>query len=91
MMTQPFIFAGQELQINYSTSAAGSIRVEIQEAAGKPVTGFTLDECVKIVGDHIERVVAWNNSSDVRKLAGKPIHLRFVMKDADLFSLRFRD
>jgi hypothetical protein len=36
------------------------------------------------------RVVAWKAGSDVGKLAQQPIRLRFVMKDADLYSLRFR-
>ena len=42
-------------------------------------------------GDAIEEVVKWNSGSDVSALAGKPIRLRFVMTDADLYSIRFRD
>lgn len=90
MVTMPLVFAGNELEINYSTSAVGSIRVEIQDAGGKPVPGFTLDECIEIVGDQIERVVAWKAGHDTGGLAGQPVRLRFVMKDADLYSLRFR-
>ena len=36
-------------------------------------------------------IVAWEGRQDVSRLAGKPVRLRFVMKDADLFSFRFRD
>jgi hypothetical protein len=90
MLTKPLVFAGNELELNYSTSAAGSIRIEIQDAAGKPISGFTLGECPEIIGDQIERVVTWKAGADVRKLAKQPIRLRFVMKDADLYSLRFR-
>ena len=90
MLTKPFAFAGRELHINYSTSAAGDIRVEIQEPNGNAIPPFTLTECVPIIGDQIDRVVAWNDGSDVRRLAGQPIRLRFVMKDADLFSLCFK-
>ena len=89
MLTKPFMFAGSQLEINYSTSAAGSVRVEIQQTDGTPVPGFTIDECVEIIGDEISRVVAWKAGSNVSRLAGTPIRLRFVMKDADLFSLRF--
>ncbi|MCD6169669.1 MAG: hypothetical protein J7J76_03835 [Candidatus Latescibacteria bacterium] len=89
-VTKPLIFKGKELVINYSTSAAGSVRVEIQDVHGKPVTGYTLLECSEIFGDEIERVVAWQLGSDVSPLAGRPIRLRFVMKDADLYSIRFR-
>ena len=41
-------------------------------------------------GDEIERVVHWQSGSDVRKLAGLPVRLRFIIRDADLYSLRFR-
>ena len=42
------------------------------------------------IGNEIDRTVAWKNSEDVSKLAGKPIRLRFVMKDADLYALHFK-
>ena len=90
MLTKPLLFAGNKMEINYSTSAAGGLRIEIQDAAGQPIPGFTLDDCPEIIGDQIERVVAWKTGNDVGKLAGQPIRLRFVMKDADLYSLRFR-
>ena len=89
-MTRPFVFAGKSLHINFSTSAAGSIRVEIQDAAGRPITGFALENCPEIIGDQIEHVVAWKQGSDVGRLAGQPVRLRFVMKEADLYAIRFR-
>jgi hypothetical protein len=88
--TKPLTFEGKELVINYSTSAVGSVRVEIQNADGTPIEGFRLEQCPEIYGDEIERVVAWNGGSDVSGLAGQPVRLRFVMKDADLYSIRFR-
>jgi hypothetical protein len=90
LVTRPLVFAGKELVINYSTSAAGSIRVELQDASGNPLPGYSLDDAVEIVGDEIERVVSFKGGPDVGSLAGRPVRLRFVMKDADLFSLRFR-
>jgi hypothetical protein len=89
MTTKLVTFAGRELEINYATSAAGGLRVEIQEGDGQPVPGFALADCPEIVGDEIERVVSWKGG-DLGRLAGKPVRLRFVMKDADLYSLRFR-
>ncbi len=90
MTTAPLIFAGRELVLNAATSAAGSIRVEIQDAAGAPLPGRALADAVELVGDAIELVVRWKGGSDVATLAGTPVRLRFVMKDADLFALRFR-
>lgn len=90
MVTKPLTFAGKELDINFATSAGGGIRVEVQGADGKPIPGFALADCPEIVGDRIEHVVAWTGGSDVSRLTGQPIRLRFVMKDADLYAVRFR-
>jgi hypothetical protein len=88
--TKPLSFKGRELVMNFSTSAVGSVRVEIQDAAGKPLPGFTADDCPEIYGDAIEEVVKWKAGSDVGKLAGQPVRVRFVMKDADLYAIQFR-
>lgn len=90
VLTKPLRFAGRELEINCSTSAAGSVRVEIQDTEGKPAAGFAADDCLEIVGDEIARTVRWKNGSDVGKLAGQPVRLRFLLHDADLYALQFR-
>ena len=90
LVTKPFTFAGSALELNYRTGAPGFVRVEIQDAAETPIPGHTLEDCPEIIGDEIERVVAWTSGADVSRLAGRPVRLRFVMKDADLFALRFR-
>ena len=78
------------LVLNYATSAAGGIRCEIQDAAGKPLPGFALADCDEVFGDQIERPVSWGGKTDVAPLAGRPIRLRFVLKDADLYSIQLR-
>jgi len=90
LLTKPVRFAGGELVLNLSTSAAGSLRVEIQDADGVAVAGFALADCRPIVGDAIEYAVRWRGDPELASLAGKPVRLRFVLKEADLFSLRFR-
>jgi hypothetical protein len=91
LVTKLLKFTGDKLEINYSTSAAGQVLVEIQDADGKPIPGFTLADCKPIYGDHIARTVEWKAETDVSSLAGKSIRLHFEMSDADLFSLRFHD
>jgi hypothetical protein len=90
MVTRPFTFRGKELGLNFATSAAGGIRVEVQDAAGKPVPGYGLADSVETIGNEIDRVARWQKGSDVSGLAGKPVRLRFVMKDARLYALQFR-
>ena len=89
LRTKPLVFAGRQLEINYATSAAGSVRVEVQDAAGAVLPGYSIDDCVELVGDETSRFVAWSRGADVGHLAGRPVRLRFLLRDADLFSLRF--
>jgi hypothetical protein len=91
MSTRPFTFTGAELVLNMSTSAGGSIRVEVQDAAGQALPGFGLDDCPELIGDEIARTVAWKHGPDVSALAGQAVRLRFALREADLFSLQFRD
>jgi hypothetical protein len=88
-ITKPLTFSGSKLEINYSTAGAGQIRVELQDADGGPLPGFTLEDCDPIKGDAIAGIVAWKERSDVSQLAGKVVRLRMVMNEADVFSLMF--
>ena len=91
MITRPVRFRGAELEINYSTSAAGSVRVEIQDESGQPVTGYPLADARESIGDEIAGTVMWKSGPSVAKLMGRSVRLRFVLKDSDLFAYRFRD
>ena len=78
LITRPLVFSGSELVINYDTSAAGSVRVEVQGEQGQGIEGFRLDQCPEIYGDEIERVVSWSGGANVGALAGRPVRLKFV-------------
>jgi hypothetical protein len=88
-ITKPLIFTGRELSLNFSTSAAGGVKVGFEDADGKPVPGFGLEECVMQIGNELDRKVTWKSGADVSTLAGKTLRLRFSMKDADIFSFQF--
>jgi hypothetical protein len=89
LLTKPLRFAGNKLIVNYSTSAAGSLRIEIQKPDGTPNPGLRLDDCPAIIGDSIEQPVRWSGNADLERLAGEPVRLRFVMTECDLYSFRF--
>jgi hypothetical protein len=89
--TRPLLFDGDRLLVNFSTSAAGSLQVELQDISGQAVPGYTLADCPEIYGDQIERTIEWKRGSNVSPLAGKPVRLRFVLRDADLYAFGFRD
>jgi hypothetical protein len=87
--TKPLRFSGDQLVLNYWTSAGGSIRVELLDERGKPLPGYLAGDCQKIIGNEIRRIVSWKGKDRVSDLAGKPVRLRFRLMDADLYSLRF--
>jgi len=91
VLTKPFTFSGARLSLNVSTSAAGSVRVEVQDAEGKVIDGFRTSDCPEIYGDEIRRVVKWRGGEDVSSLEGQPIRLLFTLKDADIYAFGFAD
>jgi hypothetical protein len=90
VVTKPLVFEGGNLALNLETSGAGSVQVEVQDAEGKPIEGFSLEDCPPILCDDLRHTVRWTGpGGDLRPLAGKPIRLRFVLRDADLYSFQF--
>lgn len=90
LTTRPVTFSGRALELNYATSAAGGVRVELQGEDGAPLEGFALDDCAEMFGDELSRVVRWTGGTDLEALVGETVRLRFALRDADLFAFRFR-
>ena len=91
LVTKPVRFTGRRLSLNASTSAAGSVQVELQDAAGRPLPGYALADSEPWFGDTADRAVRWRErGSDVSPLAGQVVRLRFVLSDADLYSYQFQ-
>ena len=80
-MTKPLVFEGNELELNYSTSAAGSIIVEVLGHNGALIKKSNV-----IWGDEISKTVI----TGLGQLNGIPVQLRFIMKDADIYSIKFK-
>jgi len=88
MLTRPITFAGTTLRINYATSAAGEVAVELQDEAGRPIEGFALGEMEPMFGDELDAAVNWRGGADLTSLVGRTVRMRFALEDADLFALR---
>ena len=91
LVTKPVRFTGRQLRLNFSTSAAGSVRVELQDEAGRPLPGFSLEDCPPLFGDSVERPVSWRSGTDVGALAGQAVRLRIVLQDADVYAYQFKE
>ncbi|MEO6647357.1 MAG: hypothetical protein ABIN89_13275 [Chitinophagaceae bacterium] len=90
VVTKLIKFTGSKLMLNLSTSAAGSVRVEIQNADGQALPGFSLGDCPEIYGDDLERAVVWKGNADLAGISGKAVRVRFVVSDADVYSFIFK-
>lgn len=90
LVTPPVTFEGGSLVLNCGSSGAGGLRVEIQDAEGQALEGYSLQDCPEIFGDTVRHLVAWReNRTDLRALSGRPVRLRFALRDADLYSFQF--
>ncbi|MEZ5106393.1 MAG: hypothetical protein R2757_17960 [Draconibacterium sp.] len=90
MLTKSFTFNGEKLILNFSTSAAGGIRIEITDADGKAIKGFSGGDCIEVIGNEIEKEVTWKDNPDLKSLAGQQVRLRFFMNDAHVYSFQFQ-
>jgi hypothetical protein len=88
--TPPLVFDGGMLVLNVDTSATGLVRVGILDESGKPIDGFTAEQCDLVhTANEIHRPVSWQGNRDVSKLAGRPVRLRFLLRNADLYAFQF--
>ncbi len=93
MTTKYLTFTGSDLYLNYSTSAAGSILVEIQDEHGNPIGPLSLQHSIPLFGNEIHEEVKWSKSKDstvrLEHMNGRAVRIRFVLQDADLYSFKF--
>ncbi len=84
--TKSILFTGNELHLNFSTSALGWIYVDVLDANNKPLEGW---HSCELFGNTTDRTVYFGDSKDVSSLQGKVIRLQFTMRSADLYSYKF--
>ena len=85
LVTKPLEFSGKDLHLNFETSAYGYIYVDVLDEAGNPISG----ESFEIYGNTIDRKISFADGTDFSAFANKPVRLRFRMRDAKLYSMKF--
>ena len=91
LITKVLVFSGKRLEVNFTTRPGGSIRVELQNERGRPIKNYTLDDSKPLQGDSLQQTVAWTGGQDVGQTPRMGVKVRFEIKNADLYSFRFRD
>lgn len=89
LVTRPFTFAGDHLELNADASA-GSMRVELQDAEGRALPGFALADSRILREDGTALITGWNSKPDLASLAGRTVRLKFELRNARLFAFQFR-
>lgn len=87
--TPPITFRGKCLRLNIDTGSMGTAFVELQDAEGHALPGFTLSDCEEIGGNFIDQQVYWKSNPDVASLVGQPVRLHFKLKRAKLYAFQF--
>jgi hypothetical protein len=89
LTTKPLAFQGKELLVN-ADCPKGSLTVELLDRDGKEIAGFGRTAADAFSGDELRHTVTWRGKSDVSALAGRPVRIRFRLREGDLYSFRFK-
>lgn len=82
MTTRPLHVNAEQLVLNYQVHAGGSLEIEVLDASGQ-----TVGVSQPIAGDEVDAAVAWKQKPNLVK---EVVQLRFTIRNADVYSLRFR-
>lgn len=80
LATLPFIFDGNTLSLNFSTSARGYVYVTLRSPDCPMVS-------CELFGDALERRVTFDG--DLAALAGREVVMELALRDADVFAFQF--
>jgi hypothetical protein len=74
------------LMINGRTGPAGYIQAEILDRKNKVVPGYSRDLCQALRGDEVSHEIAWQSPRYPSLPDANDFKIRFLLKDAELFS-----
>ena len=89
IVTRPLVFEGDHMVLNVSCEPDGYAAVELLDDSGRPVPGYTRQDCDRITGDSVSEVVSWRGQADVSRLVGRPVQVRIVLRKARLYAFGF--
>jgi len=90
LMTRPFKLVGSQLEINVDAKN-GQVQLEILDANGMPIPGFSHSEAAMIKGvDQLQLKPTWKSYTDVASLKNKIVRLKFHFSNARLYAFQVR-
>jgi len=82
-VTKRFTDAGGQMLVNFD-SRGGSLKVEVLDADGKVIPGYSRDDCEPLKGQSVRQPVTWKSKKELP--AGGPVRFRFLLEHARLYS-----
>lgn len=83
LLTRLVTLDADSLTVNIE-APRGEVRLQISDAEGRPISGFTRDECRPITGDALAAPVQW--AKPLAALKGQTVRLEFTLREARLFA-----
>jgi hypothetical protein len=87
--TAPVTVDGTRLRLNVDTRALGRLRVALLDAEGRPLPGFSADDCDPVWINATGVDVSWRGKTDLAALRGRKVSLEFRSHRTKLYSFRF--
>jgi len=88
LLTRAFELNGSALFVN-ADARSGAVAIEICDAEGKPLPGFSREEAVPIQEDAVRAPVRFRGAQSVASLHGRPVRLRVHLTRASVYGLAF--
>jgi hypothetical protein len=85
LTTRPLRFSGRCLFVNAAVEG-GTLRAEIQDLAGNPISPFTLDNSIPFSGDQTLARMQWQGGHDLSSLAGQPVCFQFELSQGSIYA-----
>jgi len=85
LLTRKLSLQGKHLFVN-ADCRGGELRAEVVDEDGKILAGFERKNSAVLRGDGTRQRLDWRESQDLAKYAGRPVALRFYLKNAKLYS-----
>ena len=84
LTTRNITFSGDYFFIN--ADVKGELSVELQDANGKPLAGYTKQDCIPMKTNSTKYLITWKNKKNVMELKNKHVRVKFYLKNGDLYS-----
>jgi hypothetical protein len=91
LVTRPFRLDGTTLELNVDASRGGTVRVEVLNAAGQAIPGYTREQATLQTNiDALRAKPTWKEHPDLSALKGQTVRLKIQLDRARLYAFQIQ-